>query len=204
MRMARTDKTANTIREHLTSVICVAIAPVKPHIYALVYNGWHHQSIKKIQSQPEYYYRCPEQSSISKFKLKHLCSTLLIRDLGLEDHCAQQTRKMLVILLNFTWPIFVINSIAIFWCIHYAKHNIFVCLFSYAKYFLLSVCSLNFLFCAYVVAAPLHTLTLLARTYVLLYNYFVDTSVGILHFNLLWSFRVLELFVFFVAYLYSF
>ena len=40
------DEKGNIVVEHLTPVICAAVAPVRPHAYVLAYNGGRHQSIK--------------------------------------------------------------------------------------------------------------------------------------------------------------
>ena len=40
------DEKGDIVVEHLTPVICAAVAPVRPHAYVLSYNGGRHQSIK--------------------------------------------------------------------------------------------------------------------------------------------------------------
>lgn len=46
MRTVGRDEKGNIVVEHLTPVICAAVAPARPHAYVLVYNGGRHKTIK--------------------------------------------------------------------------------------------------------------------------------------------------------------
>ena len=46
MKIVTRDEAGYIVDDHLTPLVCAAIAPVRPHAYILAYNGGRHQSIK--------------------------------------------------------------------------------------------------------------------------------------------------------------
>ena len=46
MKTVRRNKRGDVVVEHLTPIICAAVAPVRPHAYVLAYSGGRHKSIQ--------------------------------------------------------------------------------------------------------------------------------------------------------------